>query len=324
MEIAPESGKSARARQDMSILVELHHSTRYSYDRPVRLGPQLVRLRPAPHCRTPVASYALNVRPARHFVNWQQDPFGNWLARCAFPEKTSEFAVEVDLVAEFAAINPFDFFLEPYAESWPFEFPPELKGDVAPFLEPEPAGAHVGELLRSIPRQPQNTVDFLVVLNRRLHHLIRYVTRLEDGVQTADQSLSSGTGSCRDTAWLLVQILRHLGLPARFVSGYLIELRSDAAPPGSGGPAHDRAALHAWAEVYLPGAGWIGLDATSGLLCAEGHLPLAATPHYRSAAAIAGTVEPCKAAFSYAMSVKRIAEQPRPAAPLSREAPLPR
>jgi transglutaminase-like putative cysteine protease len=300
----------------MSILVELHHSTRYSYDRPVRLGPQLVRLRPAPHCRTPIASYALDLKPVRHFVNWQQDPFGNWLARCAFPEKTSEFAVEVDLVADLAAINPFDFFLEPYAESWPFEFSPELKGDVAPFLEPKRAGAHVGELLRSIPRQPQNTVDFLVVLNRRLHHLIRYVTRLEDGVQTADETLSSGTGSCRDMAWLLVQILRHLGLPTRFVSGYLIELRPEAVPPGSGGPAHDRAALHAWAEVYLPGAGWIGLDATSGLLCAEGHLPLAATPHYRSAAAITGTVEPCKTAFSYAMSVKRIAEQPRPAAPL--------
>ncbi len=293
----------------MSILVRLRHLTRYDYDRPVWLGPQTVRLRPAPHCRARVPSYTLTVQPAQHFLHWQQDPYANWLARCVFREKAAALSLAVELEAEIAPINPFDFFLEPYAESWPFTFPADLRDDLAPFLKAEPAGAQLKDLVRSIAGAPQNTVDFLVVLNRRLHHLIRYVTRLDAGVQTPEETLASGVGSCRDTAWLLVQVLRHAGLPARFVSGYLIELGGDAKPgAGEAGGERDAAELHAWAEVYLPGAGWIGLDATSGLLCGEGHLPLAATPHYRSAAPVTGTVEPCAARFSYDISVRRIAE----------------
>jgi transglutaminase-like putative cysteine protease len=293
----------------MSIVVGLHHETRYDYDRPVRLGPQAVRLRPAPHCRSRISRYALTVRPAQHFMHWQQDPYANWLARFVFHEKTAALSLSVDLEAEIAPVNPFDFFLEPYAESWPFAFPPDLREDLAPFLNAEPAGPNLKELVRSLPREPQNTVDFLVVLNRRLRHLIRYVTRLEGGVQAPEETLASGIGSCRDTAWLLVQVLRHAGLPARFVSGYLIELPTDATPPETGASGeHDRAALHAWTEVYLPGSGWIGLDPTSGLLCGEGHLPLAATPHYRSAAPVNGTVEPCEVRFSHDISIRRIAE----------------
>jgi transglutaminase-like putative cysteine protease len=292
----------------MSILVKLRHVTRYDYDRPVRLGPQVVRLRPAPHCRTRIANYALEVAPAQHFVSWQQDPFGNWLARLVLREKTAMFSCTVELLAEMSAVNPFDFLLEPFAETWPFAFPADLREDLEAFLKPEPAGARLKELLHSISRRPCNTVDFLVVLNRRIMHLIRYVTRLQDGVQTPEETLSRGTGSCRDIAWLLVQILRHIGLPARFVSGYLIELRSDAdSSVSEAGIKGDGAELHAWAEVYLPGAGWIGLDATSGLLCGEGHLPLVATPHYRSAAPITGTVEPCEVGFSYDISVRRMA-----------------
>jgi transglutaminase-like putative cysteine protease len=131
----------------MSILVGLHHATRYTYDRPINLGPQTVRLRPAPHCRTRIASYSLNVKPAQHFVNWQQDPHGNWLARFVFPEKTSEFAIDVDLVADIEVINPFDFFVEPYADSWPFKFPPELHDDLAVFSDPEPAGPPLREFV---------------------------------------------------------------------------------------------------------------------------------------------------------------------------------
>ena len=292
----------------MSILVGLDHATRYHYDRPVQVGPQAVRLRPAPHCRCLISRYALAVQPAQHSLHWQQDPYANWLARFVFGDKTATLSLTVNLEAEIAPINPFDFFLEPYAESWPFTFPPELHEDVAPFLNVAPAGSHLKELVRSLPREPQNTVDFLVVLNRRLHHLIRYVTRPEHGVQTPEETLASGVGSCRDTAWLMVQVLRHAGLPARFVSGYLIELGSDATPPENGASGErDRAALHAWAEVYLPGAGWIGLDPTSGLLCGEGHLPLAATPHYRSAAPVSGTVEPCEVRFSHHINVRRIA-----------------
>jgi transglutaminase-like putative cysteine protease len=297
---------------NMSILIGLQHITRYEYDRPVGLGPQVVRLRPAPHCRTGIRSYALNVQPAQHFVNWQQDPYGNWLARFVFREKAPALSFAVDLVADMAPINPFDFFLEPYAQTRPFTFPADLRADLAPFLEREPAGIRLKEFVESIGREKQDTIDFLVVLNRRLHHLIRYTTRHENGVQTPEETLASGVGSCRDTAWLLVQALRHIDLPARFVSGYLIELRADApAAAGKEAPGRDSAELHAWAEVYLPGAGWIGLDTTSGLLCGEGHLPLAASPHYRSVAPVTGTVEPCEVRFSYNISVRRVADPAR-------------
>jgi transglutaminase-like putative cysteine protease len=291
----------------MSILVELHHATRYTYERPVGLGPQVVRLRPAPHCRTRIASYALAVAPSRHFVNWQQDPYGNWLARFLFPELVSEFAIDVDLLADMEAINPFDFFVESYAEEWPFAFPPELHEDLAAFLATEPAGPRLQELAQSISRAPQSTVGFLVELNRRVKGMIRYVVRLESGVQTPEETLASGVGSCRDSAWVMVQLLRHIGLPARFVSGYLIQLRSDTKPrDGRAEVARDMAELHAWTEVFLPGAGWIGLDTTSGLLCAEGHLPLAASPHFRSVAPITGTVEPSEVEFFHDISVKRV------------------
>ena len=305
----------------MSILVGLRHVTRYEYDRPVSLGPQLVRLRPAPHCRTRIASYALEVTPAQHFVNWQQDPFGNFIARFVFPERTQEFSISVDLLADLEVINPFDFFVEPYAETWPFTFPAELREDLAAFVEPEPAGERLREFVRSIPRVKRNTVDFLVDLNQRLQRMIRYLIRMESGVLTPEETLAAGAGSCRDTAWLLVQTLRQLGLPARFVSGYLIQLRPDVKPlEGAAGAEHDFTDLHAWTEVYLPGAGWVGLDATSGLLCGEGHLPAAATPHFRSAAPITGLVEPSEVRFSFNMSVKRIAEKPRVTAPFSEEA----
>ena len=281
----------------MSILVSLHHTTRYAYDRPVALGPQVIRLRPAPHCRTRVPSYSLTVMP-EHYVHWQQDPHGNWIARYVFGEPASEFTITVDLLAQISVVNPFDFFFEPYAESFPFEYPDELQRDLAAYLGPEACEAPLSSFVAAIGRQTRNTLEFLADLNRRLLGQIRYVARMEPGVQTPDETLEAGSGSCRDTAWLLVQVLRHLGMPARFVSGYLIQLKPDVVPrEGPAGSVRDFAELHAWAEVYVPGAGWIGLDPTSGLFCGEGHLPLAAAPHYRSAAPITGTVEPRRDEF---------------------------
>ncbi|MFO1073529.1 MAG: transglutaminase family protein [Geminicoccaceae bacterium] len=296
----------------MVLHVALNHKTVYHYDQLVGLGPQIVRLRPAPHCRTRIVSYALKIEPTKHFINWQQDPFGNHLARLVFPERARELRIEVDLVAEMAALNPFDFFVEPSAESLPFAYEPALRKDLAPYLECEPVGPHLRAWLATVPREAPNTVNFLVDLNQRLQQDISYLIRMEPGVQTCEETLGNRSGSCRDSGWLLVQILRNLGLAARFVSGYLIQLKPDVlALDGPSGTDHDFTDLHAWTEVYLPGAGWIGFDPTSGLLAGEGHLPLACTPDPQSAAPISGAVDPCEVDFGFEMHIRRMFEQPR-------------
>ncbi|WP_145004827.1 DUF2126 domain-containing protein [Pseudomonas oryzihabitans] len=296
----------------MSIHVALQHVSHYAYDRPVELGPQIVRLRPAPHSRTRILSYALRVQPEGHFINWQQDPQGNYLARLVFPEPTREFRVEVDLVAEMAVFNPFDFFLEPYAERFPFVYAEEERRELGAFCERLPATPRFASYLAEISREPVPTLDFLVALNQRLSRDVAYLIRMEPGVQTPEETLEKDSGSCRDSAWLLVQLLRHLGLAARFVSGYLIQLTADQkALDGPSGTAVDFTDLHAWCEVYLPGAGWIGLDPTSGLLAGEGHIPLACSPEPASAAPISGLVSESECTFEHHMAVERLWEAPR-------------
>lgn len=321
----------------MSIRVALNHKTLYRYSKPVWLSPHVVRLRPAPHCRTPISSYSLKIVPKDHFLNWQQDPYSNHLARLVFPKKTREFSVEVDLVADMTVINPFDFFLEKYAEEFPFAYDPVLKRELAPYRRKHAAGPKLQELIAESQKEAMRTNDFLVDVNQRVQKRIKYLIRMEPGVQSPEKTLTLGSGSCRDSAWLLVQLLRHLGLAARFVSGYLIQLTADVKSlDGPSGTEKDFTDLHAWTEVYLPGGGWVGLDPTSGLLAGEGHIPLACSAQPVTAAAISGgfsyddeaittsesasekeTRRKAKDEFEFSMSVTRIHEDPRVTKPYS-------
>ena len=305
----------------MSIKAAIYHLTHYRYDRPVTLGPQIIRLRPAPHSRTRVISHSLKVSPGGHFVNHQQDPFGNWLARFVFPEPVREFKIEVDLVADMTVYNPFDFFVEDSAEFWPFTYSPDLQDELESYRKVDPAGPLLQTFLDSVPRDRVRSVDFAVNLNARIAGDIGYTIRMEAGVQTPEETLGLRMASCRDSSWLLVQALRHFGFAARFVSGYLIQLKPDLkALDGPSGTEVDFTDLHAWCEVYIPGAGWIGLDPTSGLLTGESHIPLAATPHYRSAAPISGLASYAEVDFAFDMKVTRVAEHPRITKPFSDDA----
>jgi transglutaminase-like putative cysteine protease len=296
----------------MSVRVALHHATRYAYDRRIKLGPQVIRLRPAPHCRTPILSYRLDIQPESHFLNWQSDPQANWLARVLVPEATDHLNVTVDLVAELAVINPLDFFLESSAERFPFGYEPALALELAPYLIIEPVGPDFQNYLATVVRADTPTITFLANLNAKLQNDIAYLIRMEAGVQTPDETLRKQSGSCRDSAWLLVMLLRYLGLAARFASGYLIQLKADVKSlDGPSGASEDFTDLHAWCEVYLPGAGWVGLDPTSGLFAGEGHIPLACAASPTSASPISGTVDPCEVTFGFEMSVTRVHEPAR-------------
>ena len=304
----------------MTIRIAIHHSTEYSFDRAVSLSPHVLRLRPAAHTRTHIHSYSLKITPENHFINWQQDPFGNYLARLVFPEKTRTFKFDVEVIADMTVINPFDFFVEEYAEDYPFTYPTDLKKELLPYLEQHEDGEKLNAWVAEVPRDKTRIIDFLVALNQRLQHEIAYGIRMEPGVQSCEQTLTLKKGSCRDTGWLLVQILRKLGLAARFVSGYLVQLKQDQeALDGPSGTSEDFTDLHAWCEVYIPGAGWVGLDPTSGLFAGEGHIPLACTPTPASAAPVTGYTDKCEVEFTYVNEVTRIHEDPRVTKPYSDE-----
>ncbi|MGZ8190592.1 MAG: transglutaminase family protein [Methylococcaceae bacterium] len=304
----------------MTIRVAIRHKTTYSFDRAVSLSPHVFRLRPAVHSRTPIKGYALRIEPKDHFINWQQDPFGNILARVVFPDKCRKLSVEVEVIADMTVINPFDFFVEEYAEKYPFSYDLQLKKELQPYLEVTEEGPLLKKWLSDFDLSKRNINDFLVDVNRKVFASVGYNIRMEVGIQSSEETLEKRSGSCRDSAWLLVQILRHLGLAARFVSGYLVQLTADVKSlDGPSGPEQDFTDLHAWTEVYIPGAGWIGLDPTSGLLAGEGHIPLACTPDPASAAPVTGGTDKCEVEFDFSNTVERLHEDPRVTKPYTDE-----
>ncbi|UZD23580.1 transglutaminase family protein [Algoriphagus halophytocola] len=307
----------------MSIKVAIRHYTKYDYEKHISLSPQVIRLRPAPHSRTHIKGYSLNIKPENHFINWQQDPFGNYLARVVFPEKVKYFEIDVEVIADMVVLNPFDFFVDDYASTFPFEYEESLKIQLGPYLdikEKDPLLLKLVEKAKSLITKDIITVDYLVAINAMINQELKYHVRMEPGVQTCEETLTLGSGSCRDFAWLFVQVLRHLGLASRFASGYLVQLTADEKSlDGPSGPEADFTDLHAWTEVYVPGAGWIGLDSTSGLFAGEGHIPLACTPSPQDAAPISGMAEPAETEFHFENKVTRIKETPRVTKPYSDE-----
>ncbi len=296
----------------MALKVVLSHKTHYNYDKKVNLSSHIIRLRPAPHSRTPIEAYSLKIKPENHFINWQQDPFGNYLARIVFPEKTDKLHIDVEVLANMITINPFDFFVEDSAKNYPFSYNETLQKELIPYLEIDDNSDLIKEFVSTIDTTEMPIIDFLVALNQKIYGYLNYTIRLESGVQSCEYTLGKKLGSCRDFSWLFVQVLRHLGLASRFVSGYLVQLKADVKSlDGESGPEEDFTDLHAWTEVYVPGAGWIGLDSTSGLFAGEGHIPLACTPHYNSAHAIEGLSDKCEVTFEYENKVTRIFESPR-------------
>ncbi len=274
------------------------HRTEYRYDRPVRLGPHWLRLRPRPDPRRPPPLYRLQVDPAPASLHWQEDPAGNLVARFVLPEPVASLVLEVRLELDMAALNPFDFLLEPEAGQWPFRYDPALADALAAWRRPDHPGPAL-EALRRATAAPGGTVPFMLGLVAAVRDRVRYIVRQEAGVWPPDRTLAEGAGSCRDSAWLLVQLLRLHGIAARFVSGYLIQWPDDDG-------RQDAAELHAWAEGFLPGAGWIGLDATSGLMTAEGHVGLAASAEVAGAAPLSGTVEPAAVRLDTSIVVSRL------------------
>jgi transglutaminase-like putative cysteine protease len=292
----------------MSILVKINHNTRYSYSTPVFLAPHLIRLRPAPHCRTQILSYSLNIKPAQHSIHWQQDPFNNHIARLIFPDKLSELSLQVEITADIVAFNAYDFFIDDYAMTWPFSYKEDLALDLTSYLKPQVHDVSMHNFLSEFKHSSLSTLDFLIAINSNIYNRLRYVERLESGVQSCDTTLTLESGSCRDSAWLLVQALRCFGLAARFVSGYSLQLVDNISVQESA-IKKDSTDLHAWTEVYVPGAGWIGLDPSSGLLAGEGYIPLCCTREPSSAAPVSGLSGACETTLHFENRVTRLSDR---------------
>jgi uncharacterized protein (DUF2126 family)/transglutaminase-like putative cysteine protease len=307
-------------RYEPAVRLLIQHRSRYTYPRPALLGPQVIRLRPADHARARIESYTLAIEP-EHRLHWQRDPHGNHVARATFKagQTTTALDILVEMTADISPVNPFDFFVDDRAKTLPFTYPDRLDAELAPFLDTgDPAyrmGRKATDLLQELPWSG-DTIDVLIKLNSTVRERIAYVIRDEPGVWTPEETLANGRGSCRDVAVLLIALMRSRGIAARFASGYLVQLADEGMIPDEPkGVDRDVVDLHAWAEAYVPGAGWIGFDATSGLLCGEGHIALACTASPLAAAPVDGTSDVGATDVQFSTMIARLGHEARPTAP---------
>jgi uncharacterized protein (DUF2126 family) len=255
----------------MSVRVGITHSMLRRFERPVLLSTHWLRLRPAPQTRARITAYSLAVQGGPHYLNWVRDPFENYLARLDVSEPVSTLGLELDLIAELEPINPFDFLSEPDAAQHPFAYPPQLRKELASYLQVTAPGPRCQAWLETLDRAPASTVERLDEVNRRVHAAHGLTATAVPGPVDLEAFLERRTGSCWDAAWLLTLSLRHLGLAARFACGYRIVLAKESGD-------QDAVSLHTWSEAYIPGAGWIGLDPEAGVFTTEGYIPLACAP----------------------------------------------
>jgi len=273
------------------MFLRLTHLSRYDYSEPVSFAPHALYLRPRETPRQRLHHFALDISPAARRIA-TTDPLDNALDWAYFePEASSRLEFRTELMVETLDANPFDFFLKPSANTFPLVYDPAERFALAPALAPRadtPVADLQAWLQARLPSLPTETVPCLTALNAAVHAGLNYATREAAGIQSFGQTLAHGGGSCRDYAVFLIELCRSLGVAARFVSGYLYEPPAPMAliPP----------ALHAWVEVYLPGAGWRGLDPTRGIFCDDAFVPLAHS-------AIAENVNPIQGSFIGSASV---------------------
>ena len=255
----------------MTLRLALTHRIESRFDQPVLPSTHWLRLRPAPHTRARVEAYSLRVEPGAHFINWLRDPYENHLARLDLPQPTSHLTLTVEVILELAVSDPFDFLVESFASSAPFEYPEQLRKELTPYLAPGASGPRFAAWLAQLDRRPRYVIEFLDTINRAVQERIAVEATVRAGAIDVEALLASSRGAPWELAWLLTLSLRGVGLAARFVSGYRI-----IAGPATAAAA--AASLHAWSEVFLPGAGWVGLDPATALFTNEHYVPLAGVP----------------------------------------------
>ena len=290
----------------MSTRIALTHTIDRRYARRLVLPTHWLRLRPAPHTKAAIEAYSLSVGTEPHFLNWVRDPFENHLARLDLPEPVFGLNMAVDIVADLAPANPFDFLTEPYAASFPFEYPEQLQKELTPYLHLPKAGPRLADYLGALDADSAYIIEKLGKLTGNVHRSLAIVGSAQPGAVDLEDVVKRGTASPWEAAWLMAVSLRHLGVAARFTAGYRVVLASEAVPihawtadaeDSETSLWLDSASLHAWCEVFLPGAGWIGLDPSAGLFTHEGYIPLTATPDpLRALPWVAEVAEPGKPA----------------------------